>query len=137
MSRAVGKAVRLALVVLVALSGCGFPAENAAAPISDRDLPAGLRPSDTAVATTVAGSESATLWFVLDERLVAVRHRLAAPVTIELIALDLLAGPRPAEQSRGLRSATPDLAAVLQVSLTRGTAVVHLSAAFALSLIHI
>ena len=121
----------LSLVVLVALSGCGFPSENSAERIADSDLPAGLRPSDTAVATTVVDTESATVWFVQDEWLVAVRHRLAAPLTIELITLDLLAGPQPAEQSRGLRSATPDTEAVLQVSLTRGTAVVQLSASFA------
>lgn len=131
MRRAVEVAVRLSLVVLLAVSGCGFPTENSAERIADRDLPAGLRTSDTAVETTLADTESATLWFVQDDRLVAVRHRLAAPVTIELIALDLLAGPRTAEQSRGLRSATPDMAAVLQVSLTRGTAVVQLSASFA------
>jgi len=131
MRPAVGAAVRLSLVALATLSGCGFPSENSAQRIADSDLPAGLRPSDTAVATTVVDTESATLWFVQDEKLVAVRHRLAAPVTIELITLDLLTGPQPAEQSRGLRSATPDTDAVLQVSLTRGTAVVQLSASFA------
>ncbi len=122
---------RLALVAMVALSGCGFPSQDSAQQIADSDLPAGLRPSDTAVATTVVDTELATVWFVQDERLVAVRHQLAAPVTIEVITLDLLTGPNPDEERRGLRTATPDTAAVLQVSLARGTALVQLSDAFA------
>ncbi len=121
----------MSLVVLATLAGCGFPTQDSAHVVADSELPAGLRPSDTAVATTVLDTEPATVWFVKDGRLVAARHQLAAPVTIELITLDLLAGPSAAEEAKGLRTATPDTAAVLQVSLTRGSAVVQLSDAFA------
>ncbi|HRB03291.1 MAG TPA: GerMN domain-containing protein, partial [Ilumatobacteraceae bacterium] len=131
MNRAVGAVVRLSLVSLLALASCGFPAQGEPQQLGDSELPNGLRPSDTAVPTTVVDTEAATLWFVSDNRLVAVRHRLAIPVTIEMIALDLLAGPNPAEESRGLRTATPDTAAVLEVTLNRGSAVVQLSDAFA------
>ncbi len=131
MNRTGAAVARLSSIALLVLSGCGFPSQSEPRQLADSELPNGLRPSDTAAPTTVVDTEAATLWFVADNRLVAVRHRLATPITIEMIALDLLAGPNAAEESRGLRTATPDTAAVLQVSLNRGTAVVQLSDAFA------
>jgi spore germination protein GerM len=71
------------------------------------------------------------VWFVDGERLVPVRHQVEAPLAVESITTDLLAGPTSDETERGLRSALPDPAVVLGASASRGLATVELADAFA------
>lgn len=123
---------RLALsaCVLVIVAGCGFPAERHASPIPQDDLPAGLRSGVTAT-TAPSSTEPATIWFVADNRLVAVRHGVEAPASVTTVTNELLIGPSAAERDRGLRSGLPDPTVVVGTELARGTAQVQLAPSFA------
>ena len=120
------------LIVLwcVAIGACGFPEQRDATPLTSEDLPAGLRAEGTVASPSPADTESATVWFVSDDRLVPVRHEVAAPVSVESITEDLLLGPTEPEQERGLRSAVPDPTVVNGVILARGVAEVDLTPSF-------
>ena len=112
------------------VASCGFPVEEQATPLSSDDLPDALR-SDTPVVTTIPlESEIASVWLVEEQALVQLRHRIAAPATLDSIVADLLAGASADEQERGLRSAVPAPDAVVGVTLSRGVATVSLGSSF-------
>jgi spore germination protein GerM len=118
-------------VLVVWASGCGFPAQDEARPISDDELPVGLRPGATQHSTAPLAMEPATIWLVDGDALDDVRHDVAAPASIESVKTELLTGPNEAEQARGLRSALPDPNVVSDISLSRGVAAVDLTSSFA------
>ncbi len=128
-----GRLLLSSLVVLAGLlAGCGVPLDDDAQGVPAAEVPSGLRPTDTLVATTaVAETETVTIWFVRDGRLVPARHRVAAPVTPPAVLSELLLGPTAAEQTRALRTAIPDADAVTDVSVAGGVAAVQLTQAFA------
>lgn len=126
----VGRALLAAVLASVVVSGCGFPAEDHARPLSEDDVPVGLRPGMTATSTTAVEAERVTIWLVDGERLVDVRHDVAAPATIESVTTELLTGANENEQERGLRSALPDPGVVAGSEVSRGVATVELTSAF-------
>ncbi len=112
------------------LAGCGFPDQDQARPVAEDELPAGLRPDSIPDATVPIDSERATVWLVDADTLVAARHQVAAPATVETVTAALLAGPSEAEEERGLRSAVPDPTVVVGAELSRGVATVALTPTF-------
>jgi spore germination protein GerM len=121
----------MVLALAVALTSCGFPAENSAEPVAPAELPAALRASDTVVAPDPGSTAYATLWFVQGNRLVAIRHQVGAPVDVQTVVAGLLVGPSRADENNRIRSALPDATVVGDSHLTRGTVTVELSASFA------
>lgn len=121
----------MVLALAVALTACGFPAENSAEPVAPAELPAALRASDTVVAPDPGSTAYATLWFVQGNRLVAIRHQVGAPVDVQTVVAGLLVGPSRADENNRIRSALPDATVVGDSHLTRGTVTVELSASFA------
>jgi spore germination protein GerM len=117
--------------VALLLSSCGVPAESSPRVVSEEELPAGLRTLDTAPDATSQEQQIIDVWFVRDETLVSSRHRVPTPVEPTAVVEEILAGPTETEQNASLRSAIPDPAAVVGVTLARGVATVELSAAFA------
>ena len=74
------------------------------------------------------------VWFLAGDRLTSVRRQVMGTRTAYQTAMaDLLAGPTPEEEQRGLSSAIPKEAELLGVELTDGVAVVDLSKEFELS----
>jgi len=118
-------------IALLALCACGFPAESEADAVPDDAVPEALRPSDTVAASTPATSVALDIWFVIDEHLENVRHRVPAPASATAVVENLLAGPTDAEQRRALRSAIPDPSVVLSTSAAGGIADVDLAPEFA------
>jgi spore germination protein GerM len=110
--------------------GCGFPDQDRARPVSPDELPAGLRPGSVPESVVTTESERATVWLVEGDTLVASRHEVEAPATVESVTAELLVGPSESEQARGLRSALPDPTVVVGADLSRGVATVALTSTF-------
>lgn len=119
------------LAVTLLLSSCGFPADDAAEHIGNERLPDALQTDQSEPLATANATEAATVWLIDGDQLVAARHRVAAPASVESIINDLLNGPTEAEQARGLRSAVPDPSVIDGVTLARGTATVAVTGSFA------
>lgn len=129
-------AAALAVGVALVSTACGIPFEDEASPLTETQLPDGLRPSSSTVAeqeepAAPADLEPVDVWFVRDDRLVASRHRIEPPTTPDRVVAELLTGPTDAEQNRALRSAVPDAAVVTSVSVAGGVATVNLAPEFA------
>ena len=118
------------LAGLTYLVACGFPDQDRARSLSNEDLPVGLRPDSVPASSVPIETERATLWLVDGEALVARRHDVAAPASVESVTAELLEGPDESEQARGLRSALPDPAVVVASDLSRGIATVDLTESF-------
>lgn len=107
----------LALVAVLA-TGCGVDPESAARPLSPQEVPAGIL-TDRTGRPQPPGEREQQLYFLRDARLVPV-SRPAVEVTVQTVLADLLSGPLPAEQDRGLTTALPTGGAPGRVTL-RGT----------------
>lgn len=129
-SGATTRAVLLA-VVLIGGTSCGVPLSDDPSAIPDDEIPVGLRAADSVPASAPTANELATVWFIRDAALAASTHEVPSPAAAASVVADLLAGPTSADQARGLRSAIPDAAVVVAVTLARGTASIALTAAFA------
>ncbi len=130
-SRSIGGALAVALLVAtVTAGGCGVPLESSPNQLPEDALPEGLRPSDSTVPDAPSEQEPIDVWYVGDDRLVSTRHRIDPPTTPQKTLDELLSGPTEAEQNRALRTAIPDAAAVVEVSVARGVATVTLTPAF-------
>ena len=119
------------LALAVVFNSCGFPTENSAVPVAPNDLPAALRASDTVVVPDTGSTANAILWFVHNDRLVATRHQVGAPVDVQSVVAGLLVGPSRADENNRIRSALPDATVIGDSQLTHGTVAVELSASFA------
>ena len=113
----------LALAVLLA-AGCGIGPEDAARPLSSEEVPPGVLADRTSSAQP-AGEREQRLYFLRDGQLVPV-VRPAAQVTPETVLADLLGGPLPPEQDRGLSTALPSGGEPGLVALTGRSALVDL-----------
>lgn len=120
----------IVLVMAACLSGCGFPDQDSAQRLGDDELPVALRTGSTVAETVPVDTEPATLWLIDDDRLVASRHEVAVPASVDTVTAELLAGPDEQEQERGLRSALPDPAIVVGNGLSRGIATIDLTPSF-------
>jgi spore germination protein GerM len=118
-------------VTATAITACGFPEQQSAAPVPEQELPVALRPDLVPSSTTPSETERATIWLIDQSRLVPVRHDVAAPASVESVTAALLAAPSADEQQRGLRSAMPDPTVVVGSQLARGLATVELAPEFA------
>jgi hypothetical protein len=118
------------LLAAFAAAGCGVPLESSPGRLPDDALPEGLRPSASTVPEAPSEQEPVDVWYVSDDRLVSTRHRIDPPTTPQKTLEELLSGPTEAEQNRSLRTAIPDAAAVVDVSVARGVATVTLTPAF-------
>lgn len=126
------RARRLLAVALAGLlvAACGVSTEDEARSIPSDKIPTGLQPVDPSATTVVTPRESLILWFVSDQRLVSVSHRVPSPVTASTAVAELSAGPTETEQGRGLRSAIPGSDVVIGVTVAGGVATVELSPDF-------
>lgn len=109
----------------VLLGGCRVGPEQVARPLDPAEAPAGVLAPPTGTAQP-AGDSVQLLLFVRDEQLEQV-SRPAVRVTAQSALADLLAGPLPQEQERGLTSALPatDMGS-LQVQVRDGVALVSI-----------
>ena len=113
----------LALAALLA-AGCGIGPEDTARPLSPEEAPAGVL-ADGSSSAQPAGEREQRLYFLRDARLVPVL-RPAAQVTPQTVLADLLGGPLPGEQDRGLSTALPSSGEPGLVALTGTSALVDL-----------
>lgn len=118
-------------IAVTAVTACGFPEQQRAAPVPEQELPVALRPDIIPPSTTPSETERATIWLIDQSRLVPVRHDVAAPASVESVTAALLAAPTADEQERGLRSAVPDPTVVVGSQLARGLATIELAPDFA------
>lgn len=122
-----GGFVGLAAIMATA---CGVPVESSPRPLSQSELPDGLRPVETSPDATSQEQEIIDVWFVREQKLARTRHSVSAPVDPLIAVEEVLAGPSASEQNESLRSAIPDPAAVVGATVLRGVATVNLTTAF-------
>jgi len=114
--------VGLALVI----SSCGVPIDDS--PVVLPLSPSQIGVTPTPSSSTVVEQPNATVYLVGGEGLVGVRRHLPVPVRVEAVIEAVAAGPVPAEQGRGLRTALLAPLPVDGVVVDRGGDVtVHLS----------
>lgn len=117
----------MACALVVLATGCAVPAQDEARQVRDEAVPfALLDPLAPPMVPPASGpgSESVTLCFVRDGRLVMVSDELASPVDLRA-ALDALASP-PAAAGPLLRTALTEPSIVREVRLLGGIARVDL-----------
>lgn len=90
-------------LLLLALTACGVPIENSAAPI-----PEGALASLPTLSASTSSAREALLWFVRDNGLVAVKLELAEPPTATGILQALATSPPTQVAGRGLRTIAGD-----------------------------
>ena len=98
----------LAMIVGLALSGCGIPPDDGAILAQPGSVPydlLGEGQAATATTQVAAQTEKATIFLVQGERLAAVQRELPAPVSVDTILEALAAGPTATEVQLGLRTA--------------------------------
>jgi spore germination protein GerM len=126
--------LRTALMVPVlgalALAACGFPTEQHAEPIPAANLPRELQVDGPTTSAVGNDTVPVSLWFVQDGVLVAARHDVGRPASVENVTAALLEGPSNIEASQGVRSALPSSTVVDDVVAGRGLATVSLSTTF-------
>jgi spore germination protein GerM len=130
------------------LAACGLPNDEAYTAIQPGDLPAGIADTTTTstttttlppattttvpeatTTTTTIPSQAVSLYFVQNGHLVSVLRNMPLPVTPQMVIDRLEAGPLPAEQASGIRSALP-ATSLGNVNVTGGVATVDLAANF-------
>ena len=136
---------KLVTVVIVglAVAGCGVPSDKNYSAIQRDDIPFGiadttptsttttLPPVTTAppVTTTTVPSETVMLWFISDNKLMAVPRPLTKPVGPEQVAVALQKGPDEKDLPAGLRTAVP-AGSIANVNVGGGVAKVDLAPSF-------
>ena len=117
---------RAALLIVLALSGCGITPQGEAQPIDPPRGPfqAVISPSPK---PTTSGSVPETLYLVKDGLIVPQTRHVASDSSVEELIFDLLAGPTEAESATGLSSALVGFD-VQGVRVERGFATVDLAA---------
>jgi spore germination protein GerM len=112
-----GQIVSLLALSAFAVTGCGVSAED-----SPREIepPRGPYPTLGSVApsTPEPGTAAEPLYFVRDDKLVAVIRRVPTPPTAEDQLENLIAGPTDAELARGLSSSLSGSSIVGQVKVS-------------------
>ncbi|MFC0531783.1 GerMN domain-containing protein [Phytohabitans kaempferiae] len=122
------RAAALALLLTVAVAGCGVHAEESAREVSP---PGGVSqawttetPPDPEPGT---GAVPERLYLVRDGELVAVTRNVETQPSVDNLVEDLLAGPTDAEQREGLTSALLGNDIIVGVQLAGGRATVELT----------
>lgn len=122
------KRVLVALLLLVA-TACG---EGSVRVLGPDELPDDLY-APPSPASTEAPEREVLVWFVESDRLASVvRLTSGSGILTEFAMRALLGGPDPAEREGGFRTAIPDGAELLEVSVDSGVAEVNLSKGFEL-----
>src|SRR5687768_13406141 len=118
-------------VLVAALSlgacACGIPTEDHARRVGGDRLPADLRSSaqPSPLEPVASGpTRPVAVYYVHGETLEMVTRILTETVGIGDIVASLLAGPAPAEQARGLRSAISPETAIITGTITDGEATI-------------
>jgi spore germination protein GerM len=104
--------VGAALLVTVAITGCGLGAQGTATRLPAADVPFGLL-SPTLNGQTVvpsAATQTVVLYLLRDQRLVPVTREVLAPATFAARLQALATGSTPTEAAGGLTSAVSDQA---------------------------
>ena len=119
--------VVLAVVAAILVSGCGVRLQDEPQRVTRRDVPFGLLDQQR-----VAGSRvSFVIFFLRDDRVIAVPRTTLGPVTPEVVVNTILRGPTPEEAAAGLVSAIPPDTVLLAASRQQEVVMVNLSASFA------
>jgi hypothetical protein len=114
--------VLVSVVCVIGLAGCGVPTERSPRPIP----PAGTPSVGPSAANAGSSRFTEKLFFVKDEKLVAVSRPSGSPPTLDAQLQHLLAGPAATEHDAGLTSALTGLGATLRVQLNGTDAVIDL-----------
>lgn len=116
----------LTAVLATGVAGCGVPPESSAREIEPPPGVARALASPTPAVVT-SGTTPETLYFVRDDRLVAVVRSVPAEPTLEGVLNQLLAGPTDTERADGLTSALLGPSVIIGVQLAGGQATVELA----------
>ncbi|WP_406054572.1 GerMN domain-containing protein [Kribbella sp. NBC_00889] len=123
---------RLALVLLLALAGCGVPMQSTPVPIEPGRIPTVLSSPDhpSTPGTAIPGRPAVQVNFVRDDRLVKVLRD--APTTtltdrLNTVIEALQTGPSTGEQANGITSALEAELRLTVVEIQRNRVVVELS----------
>jgi len=124
-----GTAIASVCVIAVVVAGCSPSSQDRPEAIDDRDVPFQLLDTTSTTASEAPPSAASplALYFVLDDRLVAIpRQTMSAPGADALLR-SLLEGPTGDEASFGVTTAIPSGTRVSGVDRSGGTLVVELS----------
>jgi spore germination protein GerM len=141
MRRLVVPAAVVALVV--SLAACGVPSDKQYSAIQHDDIPFGIADTTTTsttttlppvttvppITTTTVPSEMVPLYFIYDNKLMAVPRALTKPVGPDQVLAALQKGPDEKDLPAGLRTAVP-AGSISAVSVAGGVAKVDLAPAF-------
>ncbi len=121
--------------LVLAVTACSSPVDSGPKAIRNARIPEGLR-SETSSTTTTTGptaeSEEVTVYLIgQDQRLVPVKRRVTAPVTVEKVLRKLFTPPTTAEGVAGFRTAISPDTTVLGARIENKIVTVDVSKVFA------
>jgi spore germination protein GerM len=114
-----------AAIAASGLAACGIPSSNTATRVPAARVPFGLALPDAPTTTSKPpGStlETVTLYFLRQNRLVAVTRRIRRAPALDDVLLLLSGGASEAEAAAGIRSALTASSDILSGTIVRGTA---------------
>jgi spore germination protein GerM len=123
------------MAMALVVAACSSPVDSGPKAIRTASIPEGLR-SETSSTTTTTGptaeSEEVTVYLIgQDQRLVPVKRRVTAPVTVEKVLRKLLTPPTNAEGVAGYRTAISFDTTLLSARIENKIVTVDVSKVFA------
>jgi spore germination protein GerM len=123
------------MALVLSVTACSSPVDSGPKAIRTASIPEGLR-SETSSTTTTTGptaeSEEVTVYLIgQDQRLVPVKRRVTAPVTVEKVLRKLFTPPTTAEGVAGFRTAISPDTTVLGARIENKIVTVDVSKVFA------
>lgn len=124
--------VMAALLLALAVTGCGIPEQGSAQQVDDDSVPYRLldRNSGGIADAERLGTSDAVIYLARGGRLLPTGRRLPPPLTLERLLRSLGLGPTSPEVAAGIRTALPIEDTPTDVTVQRGTATVDLPASF-------
>ncbi len=120
-----------ALLLALAVTGCGIPEQGSARQADDDSVPYRLLDRNSGgIADAELGTSDAVIYLARGGRLLPTARRLPPPLTLERLLRSLGRGPTSPEVAAGIRTALPVEDTPTDVTVQRGTATVDLPASF-------
>ena len=124
--------VMAALLLALAVAGCGIPEQGSPKQVDDDSVPYRLldRNSGGIADAERLGTTDAVIYLARGGRLLPTARRLPPPLTLVRLLRSLGRGPTSPEVAAGMRTALPVEDTPTDVTIQRGTATVDLPASF-------